>query len=230
MLRRWLFIFSLLLSLPGAAYAQKGHVKDLISEYPMPELFLQPVKYVAHTGTTTVFMRTEEQYCFDEQGKSLSPCWIVPYSAEPSDNWVDYELFTVTVPRKSLRDVIAFAPRFGPSFMLQNYSGADKEGFFQARLTVTMESPAFPDGPVASTFGDRMVTVSLPVMKRFGDTITYTRHGIINRQWLRENANLSEAQVNAFFDNDIKLTVKVRVRAALMIYGSIYAGLLIEGY
>lgn len=230
MLRHWLCICSLILSLPSAAYAQKGHAKDVITEYPMPELFLQHVKYVAHTGSTTVYLRTEQQYCVDGAGNAISPCYILPYQTEPPDTFTDIELFSVTVPRKSLRDVISFAPRFGPSFTLRNYTQDEHEALFQARLVFTMESPALPDGSVASTTGDRMVTMSLPAGKMFGDAIAYTRQGIINRQWLRDNAGLSEDQVNAFFDNNITVRVKVRVRAALLSYGSIYVGVLIEGY
>ncbi len=230
MLRYWLSIFSLLLFFPVAAYAQKGHAKDVLTEYPMPELFLQSVKYVAHTGSTTVYLRTEEKYCVDSQGQPLSPCVILPYQTVPPTEWTDIELFSVVIPRKSLRDVISFVPRFGPSFTLRNYTPDEYDALFQARLIVTMESPAFPEGSAASTFGDRIVTMSLAGGKMFGDTIYYTRHGMINRQWLRDNVGLSEKQVNAFFDNDITVRVSVRVRASLLSYGSIYVGVLIQGY
>jgi hypothetical protein len=53
---------------------------------------------------------------------------------------------------------------------------------------------------------------------------------IIGRQWLRDNVGLSEKQVDAFFNNDITVRVSVRVRAALLEYGSIYVGVLIQGY
>jgi hypothetical protein len=230
MFRHWLCIFGLLLLLPVAAYAQKGHVKDVLSEYPIPELFLQPVKYVAHTGSTTVYLRTDQQYCVDEQGDPVSPCYIVPYQTVPPNTWVNIELFSVVVPRKSLRDVISFLPRFGPSFTLRNYDTSEHDALFQARVVTTMESPAFPDGPVSSTFGDRIVSLTLPPGKMFSDTIHYTRNGMINRQWLRDNAGLTEAQVDQFFDNDITVRVSVRVRAAMLQYGSIYLGVLIQGY
>jgi len=230
MIRYWLCICSLLLTLPGSVNAQKGHAKDIIADYSMPELFLQHVKYVAHTGSTTVYLRTDPQYCTDGQNNPLLPCYILPYRTETPDTFTDIDLFSVTIPGKSLRDVIAFVPRFGPSFTLRNFSPDEHDGFVQARLNIALESPAFPEGSVNSTLGDRIVTMSLPAGKMFGDTITYTRHGMINRQWLRDNVELSEEQVNAFFDNDITIHVKVRIRAALLSHGSIYVGVLIEGY
>jgi hypothetical protein len=231
MLRHWSIVFSLFLFFPVAAYAQKGHAKDVLTELPMPELFLQPVKYVAHTGSTTVYLRTEPQFCVDSENQPLSPCLLLPYQTTPPATWTNLELFSVVIPRKSLRDVISFVPRFGPSFSLRNYDLANEhDALFQARLIVTLESPAFPDGPVDTLFGDRTVTMSLPSEKMFGDTIHYTRDGMIGRQWLRDNVGLSEKQVDAFFDNAITVRVSVRVRALLLEYGSIYVGVLIQGY
>lgn len=223
----WASIMWLLLLFPAAAYAQKGHGKDVITELPMPEIFLQPVKYVAHTGSTTVNLRTESSGCPVD-----SDCLVLPYETEINKTeWQELEVFSVVIPRKTLRDVFSTVPRFGPSFSLRNYDpNNEHDGLFLARLIVTLESPILPDGMVRTTFGDRRVTMSLPPGKMFGDTIHYTRHGMIGRQWLRDNIGLSKNQVDAFFDNDITVRVSVRVRAALLEYGSIYLGVLIQGY
>lgn len=228
--RHGLSLVAVLVLLTVAASAQKGHSDDVITELPMPELFLQPVKYVAHTGTTVVHVRTEQQYCEDGQGNPLSPCLIVPYSMDPSPTWATVDLFTVVIPRKTLREVFSAVPRFGPDFTLRNFTPESRRGLFRARLTLTLESPALPDGSVVTTFGDRRVAMWMPPDGMFADMIHYTRHGMVGRPWLKSNLGMTDEQVDAFFDSDITVRVGVRVVGALLSHGSIYVGVLFQGY
>lgn len=220
----------IVLVVPVGVSAQRGHAPNLITEYPMPELFLRPIKYVAHTGTKIVYVRTEDQYCVDSAGQPLEPCLVLPWNVDPSGAH-DVDLFSVVIPGKSLREVVGFSPRFGPSFGVRNWDTATAhDARFAATLITTFQSSAIPNWSVAASSGTRRVDITLLPGMMFRDTIQYTRDGIINRQWLRDNAGLTEDQVEALLDNDMTLHFTLRVGGAMLEWANVYTGVLIEGY
>ena len=237
MVRRWLIVATLVLALPLAGSAQKGHVRDLETAFPQPEIFLQPVKYVAHTGAVTVVFRDS---CVAD-GQPIPLCVELP----PQPQTLTFEkndVLSVVIPKKSMRNILAKVPRFGPALFLQNNSSSYDVGWFWVHLTTTMESPAFLDpravdpdtgeplnGKLRLHLSGRGVTTSLGPWAPFTDYIIFTRHGYVGRSFLRDTMKLPEDLVDAFFDNDITVRVNIHGTAKLAINSSVYISILFEG-
>jgi hypothetical protein len=238
MVRRWFVLVILVLALPLAGYAQKGHAKEVQTDSPQPEIFLQPVKYVAHTGSLTVIFRFS---CVDENSQPIPNC--VELTSQPDR--LDYRkdnVLSVVIPGKSVRNLLAMVPRFGPNIHLENRTEDWDAGWFTVNLTTTLESPAlldpravYPDtgepmnGKVEAGLSARSVTTVLPPGAPFTDYLVFTRHGYIGRQWFRDNFKLPEDLIDKFFDNPITVRVNIYGSAKLAIDSSVYVGILFEG-
>ena len=226
----WLF--------PVICLAQIGKSRDFTGEFSQPEIFLRPLKLVGRTAGTGLFLVTDPASC---QGLgTLDRCFVLP--AQPAVlNWNEPAIESLTLPAKTLRDVLVLTVQNNIDFELENDTGSDSAGMLRSRVTLTLESPAFANVTDPSTglplngawtfgLGQRRISMTLHAGDFQSDQSSSSRRAYISRSLLKASLGMTDEQVNQFFDNPITLKVNMDGRAHLAIDSFHTQFVAIEGY
>ncbi len=233
-----LFVLVFLFLFPAVSVAQRGKDKDFQGEFSQPEIFLRPLKSVGRTAGTSVTLTEDPAVCDGLSGRDV--CFVLP--AQPAAlDWNELNMESLTLPAKTLRDLLVLNIFNGLDIELLNETAGDFGAVLRMRATFTLVSPAFAgvvdpttglplNGAWTVGAGARRISTTLRAGDFHTDQISYTRRLFISRSLLKGNLEMTDAQVDQFFDNPITIQVNMDGRARLAVDSFHSTFVAIEGY
>ena len=229
MSRKLVCLFLVLLLLPVATFAQRGHAKDMQGEFFGQEAFDRPVKFLAGSYAPQIILtRTPDDDCTADTLNNACFAIVDPsvVTAQSMQN-----VSRVIIPARSVRDVLLIDARNSYWTYYRSDMTAPDMGLFLYQPTITIRSPALPAPITANVGHHRTARLIFPEEGQNGgsEDSQYTRGYRLTRSLMKVGMGLTDAQINGFFDGEITIELNFEVRAKqydavnaiydLMIYG-----------
>jgi hypothetical protein len=231
MTRKFVSIFFVLFFISGAAFSQRGRAKDLAGEFFGQEAFNRSLKFVAGTYAPEILLtRTPESDCVPPEILNET-CFPIADASVVTEQALT-NVTHIVIPGKSLHDVLLLEARNMYWTYLRSDMSSPELGLFFYQPTVTIRSKALAKPITANVGHHRTQRWVLPEegWEGGGEDAQYTREYRLTRTLMKDGMGLTDAQINAFFDNDITIELNFTVRVKdydavdaiydLMIYGS----------